>query len=262
MLDRRSFLCAAGAALLAEPAWAAAPITVGAAGLIFITITVNGRQAKALIDTGSVRGVQLSQAFAAQAGLPLAESGESTQRYQGGARPVLRTRLASLAFAGVALGDVEASVAPGDIEAIAGQIGEPFDAILGWPILSRQPFTIDYARAAFDLGAAAGGLALPVDRALPLLVTPGRLAGTPLTFLIDTGAPWCNLDQSLANGAAPGSRVDLGFEIGGHGFTATFRIRDLNAMTRGLGARAVIGHRFLRDFRLAWNPEARALRLV
>lgn len=199
MLDRRSFLGATGAALIVGPAFAATPITVSAAGLIFLSISVNGREARALVDTGSVRGIQLSQAFAGQAALALSDSGQTTQRYPAGS---------------------------------------------------------------FDLGAAASaGVALPLERGPALPVIAGRLSGQPLTFLIDTGAPWCNLDQSLAPGAAANSRVELGFEIGGHAFTATFRIRDLGAMSRGLGARAVIGHRFLRDFRLAWVPDAGAMRL-
>lgn len=262
MPNRRTFLCAAGAALFVGPVWAAAPILISEAGLVFISIVVNGRPAKALIDTGSVRGVQLSQAFAGQAALTLSDSGQATQRYEGGRRPALRTRLASLAFAGVEMTDVEAFVAPGDIEAISGQIGEAFDAILGWPILSARPFMIDYPARSFDTNVVPGGFALPVERERALPVTAGRISSQPVTFLIDTGAPWCNLDQSLAAGAPVNSRVDLGFEIGGRPFTATFRVRDLGAMTRGLGARAVIGHRFLRDFRFVWAPEASAIRLI
>jgi hypothetical protein len=263
MPDRRTFLCAAAAALFVAPAWAAVPITVSSAGLIFLTIAVNGHPAKALVDTGSIRGVQLSQGFAEQAGLTLSNSGEATQRYEGAARPALRTRLASLAFAGEEMREVEAFVSPGDIEAIGGQIGEPFDAILGWPVLSARPFTIDYPSSSFELGAAAGGgLALPLESGRSLPVTAGRIAAGPVTFLIDTGGPWCNIDQSLAPGAPPNTRLDLGFEIGGRAFTATFRVRDLSAMTRGMGARAVIGHRFLRDFRFVWAPEANAIRLI
>jgi hypothetical protein len=263
MIDRRDFLCAAGAALFAGPALAAAPILVSEAGLIFLAISVNGRPAKALVDTGSVRGVQLSEVFAGQVGLTLSDSGQTTQRYQGGPRTILRTRLASLAFGGVERSHVEAFVSPGDIEAISGQIGEPFDAILGWPILSAQAFTIDYSARSFEPSdTTSGGLALPLERGRALPVTAGLLAGQPLTFLIDTGAPWCNVDQGLAAGAAANSRVDLGFEIGGRAFTATFRVRDLGAMTRGVGARAVIGHRFLRDFRLAWGPGNGAMRLI
>lgn len=262
MLDRRAMLGAAGLALLPGTRAVAAAITVSPAGLIFLTVEANGRPVRALVDTGSVRGVQLSEGFAKTLGLALADTGQQTQRYQGGARPVLGAMLDSLAYGGATASGVAASVSPGDIEAIGAQIGESFDAILGWPLLSRQGFVIDYT--AKDLTVredASPGLALPLaDKPLP--VTAGTLAGQPVTFLVDTGAPWCNVDVSLAGGAAAGSKVELAFELGGKAFTTAFRVKDLSAMTRGLGAKAVIGHRFLEQFRFVWDPAAASIRLI
>jgi hypothetical protein len=263
-MNRRSFLFAGASALFLPGVGPAAPLRISPSGLIFLEVTVNGRAAKALIDTGSVRGVQLSAAFAASAGLALAQTGQTTTRYQGGPRALLAARLATLVVADSHFADIEAFVSPGDIESIAEQIGETFDAILGWPILSRGPFAIDYAAGTFATGSAEGGaaLALPLEQGRRLPVTAGKLAGTPITFLIDTGAPWCNVDLTLAGGAAANSRIELPFEIGGRPFTTTFRVRDLGAMTHGTGARAVIGHRFLSRFRLLWNPAAPELRLA
>jgi hypothetical protein len=266
MLDRRNFLQAAGASILVACGAArarAAAIEISRTGLIFLTIEVNGRAAKALVDTGSVRGLQLSSALAGALGLAAVPTGRTTERYDG-AHALLGTRVSILALAGLELADVEASVSPGDIETISRQIGEAFDAILGWPLLGARPFVIDYAGRTLELrderGAAGIVLPLEVGRALP--VTAGSLAGEGLTFLVDTGAPHCNVDVSLAGGAEPGSRIELPFEVGGRAFTTSFRVRDLAPMTRGVGARAVIGHRFLAAYRFVWQPEAGAIRLV
>ena len=265
MLDRRSIL---GAAMvgLAAPAWLpalAAPLTRSRAGLIFVAVTIDGRVAKALVDTGGSRGLQLSEAFAASLRLTLAETGRRTQRYDG-QRPVLGSRVKNVAFGGAAFRDVEVAVSPGDIENISRQIGESFDAILGWPLLGSRPFEIDYARNALNVGSAgraSGGIVLPLEAGRPLPVTSGTLAGQACTFLIDTGAPHCNVDPSMAGGAAINSQVELALSIGGQSLKTTFRVKDLSAMTRGLGARAVIGDRLLRKYRLIWRPEARAIHL-
>jgi len=45
-------------------------------------------------------------------------------------------------------------VIPGDIEAIAAQVGTAFDAILSWRFLARFDLLIDYAAGKLDL---AGG---------------------------------------------------------------------------------------------------------
>lgn len=238
---------------------AAAPITTSPAGLIFAAITVNGRAAKALIDSGSVRSLQLSETFAKALGLTLADTGQQTQRYQGSGKPVLGARVDALAFGGATLNGIDASVSPGDIETIGSQIGEPFDAILGWPLLSKNGFEIDYPANDLTVRDAVGaGLALALA-AKPLPVVTGTLAGQPVDFLIDTGAPGCRIDATLANGATVGSRSDLGFAIGGKPFTASFQVKDLSAMTRGLGAKAVIGHRFLNRFKMTWVPASRTI---
>lgn len=266
MIDRRAVLQMGGAALLAIRGWApaeAASIVTSRAGLIFTTVSINGREAKALIDSGSVRGIQLSQALATSLGLKLSGTGQKTQRYDG-VRPVMGASLKSLAFAGATLANVAASVSPGDIENIALQIGEPFDAILGWPVMSKSAFVIDYRGGSMELREekAAGGLVLPLKPDLQVPVTAGVLSDTPVSFLVDTGAPWCNVDPSLAGGAAAGERIDLPFRVGGKELKATFRVKDLSAMTRGTGARAVLGHRFLQAYRFVWSPAGKAVRLV
>ena len=265
-MDRRTFLRSAGAGLLILPAWLrafAAPIAVSNAGLIFVQAEVTGRSAKALIDTGGSRGIQLSEALAEALGLALADTGRTMQRYDG-AHPIRAARLATLDVAGTVSHDVEATVSPGDIENIGRQIGEPFDVILGWPLLGARPFVIDYAARSFEWReeTGSGGLILPLEAGRPQPVTAGHLGDSAITFLIDTGAPFCSVDSSLAGAAAPGSRVELQFELGGQSHSAPFRVRDLAAMTRGLGARAVIGHQFLQRYRFVWRREERAIHLA
>ncbi len=265
MQDRRAFLTGGGAALTltwAAPALAAA-ITVSPAGLIFVTVAANGGTGKALVDTGSVRGLQLSEPFAKALGLTLADTGQQTQRYQGGPRAVLGARVDSFAYGGVTVTAVDATVSPGDIEAIGGQIGESFDAILGWPLRSKRAFVIDYPAKDLTVREDKGaGLLLPLEAGKLLPVVAGTLGGQPVTFLIDTGAPWCNVDVSLAGGATAGSKIELSFEVGGKDFTSPFRVKDLGAMSRRLGAHAVIGHRFLEQFRFAWDPDGHVIRLA
>lgn len=265
-VNRRSFLKIASAASLAVPAWIAAqaePIVASRAGLIFLTVAVGGQTAKALIDTGAVRGLQLSAAFAARLGLALADSGQTTQRYDG-SHPVTTGRVGSLLMAGRRMNDVEVAVSPGDIENISSQIGEPFDAIIGWPLLSSEPFVIDYLASSLEWRSEppAAGILLPLTPTKRLPVTGGRIAGGPVDFLVDTGAPNCNVDVGLVSGGRLNDRVELPFELGGETFTTMFRIRDLTAMTRGVGARAVIGHRFLQGFRFCWDKRNGAIRLL
>jgi predicted aspartyl protease len=265
MIDRRTILKLGGAAFLTSrgvtPAQAA-PLVISRSGLIFTTVRINGRNAKALVDTGSVRGLQLSQPLASTLGLKLSQTGHTTQRYDG-ARALLAATLKTFELDGKVSTDEPASVSPGDIEDIARQTGEPFDAILGWPILSRLPLVIDYKAATIAFGKArTGGVALPLKAGLRVPVTSGTIAGAAVDFLIDTGAPWCNIDPSLAHGAAVGERLEMPFKIGGRDFKAVFRVKDLGAMTRGNGARAVLGHRFLHGFHFAWSPDDKLVRLI
>ena len=255
MISRRTFITAASAFAFGSSGAAAAPLLTSPAGLIFVEIDVNGRKAKALIDTGSVRGMQLTRSLADELKLQLADTGRRTQRYQGQARPILGARLQTFAVDSMKQANAQVFVSPGDIEDITSQIGETFDAILGWPLLAETPFVIDYSAGTFETrtGSGLAGLVVTVDRARNVPVTAGRLEGAPMSFLIDTGAPRSSVDRSAA-GSASADSVPLEFEIGGQAFEARFRRRDLSAMTSGNGARAVIGHDFLKRFVVEWRP--------
>ena len=263
MLARREFIGTAGALLLVPSVCIAEALSVSPAGLIFVDVEIGGRRAKALIDTGSIRGFQITDSLAKALGLTLQGTGQRTQRYQGAPREFQRGISPQLAIAGATFKSVETWVSPGDIEAIATQIGEAFDAIVGWPFLSKQAFVVDYPAKELRFGQlSAAGLSLPLVPQKPLPVVEGTLAAHTTSFLVDTGAPWCNIDVSLAGSNAVGSRVELPFEVAGRHFSATFRVKDLSAMTRGVGAQAVIGHRFLSQFRLAWSPKNLSMSLA
>lgn len=264
MLCRRSFMCAVTAAAAVPKILRAEPLTVASAGLIFTQMEIGGKKANALIDSGSVRGLQLTAALASELGLKLAESGEQVQRYQGSPRAVMKADVPGLRAGGANLGPVAASVSPGDIENISGQIGEPFDAILGWPLLSSRSFAIDYAGKDFSFRQAKeGGLVVPLAAgASRLPLAAGSIDGKPVTFLVDTGAPWCKIDPQVSAAGAAGGRVELPFAISGRQFSAQFNVRDLGALSRGTGALAVLGHRFLEQFSLAWDSSGQRLRLI
>jgi hypothetical protein len=206
-------LAAAAAALAVRPARAQVaddgiPIAVSPYPRPFVPLAVNGRAATALLDTGSMRGLQISARLREEAGLRANTRAGTTQRYDGGGRDV---------FAGVAdevvLGSHRAvgelvHVAPGDIERITGQVGTSFDAILGWPFLSRFDVAIDYRamrlRLDGDAGAGADASAwrLATDPTLRVPVVTGGVAGRELRLLVDTGSPTSRLDVTA--GRVPG----------------------------------------------------------
>lgn len=266
MFSRRSVLQGSCAAALAGPssirAWAA-PLDIAPPGLIFVTLVLDGHTVRALVDTGSIRALQISQPVATALALQLEDTGAQTQRYQAGGRKILSGRIRTATLDGVKFTDLSASVAPGDIETIGSQTGQSFGAIVGWPLLSRQPFTIDYRARKFELkeSDSSSGLLLPLMPGKPLPVVGGTLGERAETFLVDTGAPLNSIDPTIAGGAAAGNRVELSFSVGGQKLTETFRVKDLSAMTKGLGARAVLGHRFLQKYLFAWKPDAKAIRL-
>ncbi|MDX2209021.1 MAG: retroviral-like aspartic protease family protein [Sphingopyxis sp.] len=265
MISRRTALsmAAAGTAMLATRRSFAAPLTISPAGLIFTDIDLGKAKVRALVDTGSVRALQITSSVANALGIPRSPTGQLTQRYQGAAQPISQGTLAHASLIDSNLQDVPVFVAPGDIEAIAAQVGTAFDAILGWPLLSRLDVIIDYWDASIR-NARLAGAPLAEWRLVegrPLPVVAGHFNNAPIDFLIDTGAPWCNISLGMIADLAVGGRREFDFDLAGHPYRATFRAKDLSAMTRGIGAQAVIGHRFLADFRIGWSQNAAALLL-
>ncbi|MFO1183554.1 MAG: aspartyl protease family protein [Bauldia sp.] len=265
-LTRRAILAGGGAFALGGTLHAAegpgADLIIADYGLPFVAAELAGRAVVALIDSGGSRGVQVSETLARELGLSLSATAETTRRLDGSIRPVMAGTAESFTLAGSRFAPQTVAVAGDDIEAIAKQVGFAFDVILGWPFLGARPFAIDYPGRRFQSGAlpAAGDLLLKL-LAARAPVTEGTVAGTNARLLVDTGAPMCNLDASLAGGAAIGTIVTRPLVLAGRGLEAAFRVRDLAPIRQGLGATAVIGHNVLKAYRFSFDPSDGAIRL-
>lgn len=260
-LHRRTFLTAAAAASLAPArAGAETPLFFSNQPLAFTRIDVGGSPATALIDTGGVRGVQISGNLAGALRLELTDTTQVTQRYQNGGAAI-RNGNVDVTVDGRSWMDEEVSVAAGDIERISEQIGHSFDAILGWRFLSREGFAADFTTGHFSIGAATGQQTLAFDDSHGVPIGAGRVGEIETGVLIDTGAPTCALDVTLADGTEVGGQVRRALTLGARRFDAVFRVHDLSALTRGTGAKAVFGLETMRGARLAFDPRSRTLTL-
>jgi hypothetical protein len=259
-LTRRLFmlsLCAAPVAARAQIA-----LTFSDYNLIFAPVEVNGRAATALVDTGSVRGVQLSQALQRDIDLRADERAGTNQRYDGGGRAVFAGLADSFALGTFRAENQPVQVIPGDIEQISREVGTPFDVILGWPLLARFDFALDYRARTLQLDAApdANAWRIPLEAGKNLPVVSAKLGGTPALLLVDTGAPMSNLDISATQGTA-NSLVTQPLELAGRSQPLAFRVKDLTPIRRGLGCTAVLGNNFFAGRTLAYIRQVRSFAL-
>lgn len=230
------------------------PLVISGYDLPFVTVTINGHQTKALVDTGSFHGIEVSRRLADALGLVTEDAADSTaRRYQGDA---VKFRAAKVAFA---LGEVKipaasAEVAHGDIENISRQVGTDFDVILGWGFLSQRPLTLDYGKGVLRFATVGdGGLELSYTDAKRTPVVSGMLDGQPIALLVDTGAPMSNLDPTLA-GAAPGERLVKAVALGANTLQVGFRVKDLTVIIRALGCGAVLGNNLWHRGVVSFDP--------
>jgi hypothetical protein len=208
--------------------------------LAFVDGEVAGRKIRVLLDTGSVRRFQISDALVSSLELPDIAPGEQTSRHDSGPRRARKVIAPDTKIAG-ATGPSEAEVVAGDIEKIVAQTREPFDAIIGWPWFAENRMTLDFQQRMLQSGFPANTgestpLAADNDR-LPLLDL--LLNGEPVRALFDTGAPTCNIDSSLSPNLGKLERHRV--RIGTREFELDFRVKDLSRMRQGTGAVAVIG---------------------
>ncbi len=257
----KGWLVAVAAVVLSAGARAESeiPLAISAYGLPFVTVTVNGHEARALVDTGSFHGIELSGRLAGVLALATEEmAGTAARRHQGAP---IKFRAATVEFA---LGDMRvpraaAEVADGDIENIARQVGTDFDVILGWGFLGAAPLTLDYARGVLRLGVAAGtGTEVPYNDAKRMPIVAGTLAGRPVDFLVDTGAPVSSLDPSIAGVPVGGEPVETAV-LGGTPVRVGFRVKDLAVILRSLGCGAVLGNTVWGRGSIAFDPARRVV---
>jgi len=169
-----------------------------------IMVTINGRAARLVLDTGAP-GLDLSAAFAAKAGVKATAA--RTGFFAGGRTATVKTegRVDSLIIGSLAVSGIPAGIAP---------VPEPsIDGVVGTNFLYHFLATIDYANgrlilrpksasAAFERAAAAAG-----DTVVPMYLVPdhfvfarGRVnAGPEGLFSIDTGGAMIGLDLTKAS---------------------------------------------------------------
>jgi hypothetical protein len=236
-----------------------APAVLSDYGLVFVDVTVNGSAARALIDTGSFLGIQLSGRLADRLHLARTPDAGEAARYRGRRR--VERAMADVDIAGFALQGIEIAVSTGDIEAIAAKVGTAFDVILGWQFLSRYRVTIDYnaPRLVFDDRGAAASTApfvilLPFEIVRGVPVATVGLGDAPIKALLDTGAPTCHLDASHADGATVGSLVDRKLSLGAQEVSLGCRVKDLGPARASLGIDAVLGDNLFRGRTVVFDP--------
>jgi len=230
------------------------------ANLPFADCRINGERVVALLDTGSFRSVQVSSSYASRLGLSLADTARQSTRYGSSAKTIKTGTVASFEFAGIQRNQQAVDVIDGDIEAIARQVGVPFDAILGWGFLGQRPFRLDYAagRIDFDVpaGDSAGAMTLRYELINNVPVVTATINAATVKLLFDTGAPICNVDPSLSDDPhvqanVTGTILDL-----------PCRLKDLTALRQPTGASAVIGNNVLERYVVFSDPTRRVIVLV
>jgi len=237
--------------------------------LLFTPVKINGHEARALIDSGHFRAVQLSSTLAQSLKLALTKTDKMLRHIEGKDLSLESGRIDSLAVGDYEQRDVEVDVIEGDVEKIAAQVGMKFDVVLGWGFISQFHTLLDYKRLSMQFGkrplaagANAFSLKYSVINGAPIVrgsIGPGN--NEDANFLFDTGAPMCNLDLDLAN-APRGAKVSKDLTLAERHFTIEFRAKDLTVIRKGLGCVGVIGNNLLRQYAVYFDPDAKMIHLL
>jgi predicted aspartyl protease len=236
--------------------------------LLFTPVKINGHEARALIDSGNYRAVQLSSTMAQSLKLALTKTDEALRHHEGKDLSLETGRLDSLAVGDYERRDVEVGVIEGDIEKIAAQVGTKFDVILGWGFISQFHMLLDYKRRSMQFGPrplAAGASAFSlkysvVNRAPVVRGSFGPGNAEEVNLLFDTGAPTCSLDLDLAN-APKGAKVSRDLTLAERRIPLEFRAKDLTVIRKSLGCVGVIGNNLLGQYAVYFDPDAKMIHL-
>jgi Aspartyl protease len=245
-----------------------APLQLSDYNLVFTLAKINGHEARALIDSGNFRAVQLSSTLAQSLKLALTKTDETLRHHEGKDLSLASGRIDSLAIGDYERRDVEVGVIEGDVEKIAAQVGTKFDVILGWGFISQFHMLLDYKRRSMQFsarplaaGASAFSLKYSVVNRAPVVrgsVGPGNAEEVNLLF--DTGAPMCSLDLDLAN-APKGAKVSKDLTLAEGRIPLEFRAKDLTVIRKSLGCVGVIGNNLLSQYAVYFDPDAKMIHL-
>jgi hypothetical protein len=241
-----------------------APIRLTRNRLVLMTITVEGKDLKALVDTGGANGIELSQAVAKDLKLKLEYGPNSLRRYASPARHVLVGNVKSLKIGDFRESDAQIEVVPGDLEKVSSQYGMTVDAIVGWRFLARFSVRFDYVGGLLAFTSDSPTPSEP-SAELPYEsfggngpVVTGKLDGAPIHFLIDTGAPRSTLNGPRDTGFRPVQKV---LTIGAMETKIAMRTRDLSILASA-HADAVLGNEFLSGWIFEIDPERKSVRFI
>jgi predicted aspartyl protease len=245
-----------------------APLQLSDYNLLFTPVKINGQEARALIDSGNFRAVQLSSTLAQSLKLSLTKTDETLRHHEGKDLSLASGRIDSLAIGDYERRDVEVGVIEGDVEKIAAQIGTKFDVILGWGFISQFHMLLDYKRRSMQFSArplAAGADAFSlkysvVNRAPVVRASVGSGNAEEVNLLFDTGAPMCSLDLDLAN-APKGAKVSKDLTLAERRIPLEFRAKDLTVIRKSLGCAGVIGNNLLSQYAVYFDPDAKMIHL-
>src|SRR5262245_50503547 len=236
--------------------------------LLFTRVKINGQEARALIDSGSFRAIQLSSTLAQSLKLALTKTGAGSRRLEGKEVYPTSGRVDSLAIGDYERRNVEVDVIEGDVENIVAQVGTKFDVILGWGFISQFHTLLDYKRLSMQFGAkplAAGTSAISLKYSLvnraPVVrgsIGPGNTEEVGLLF--DTGASMCNLDLDLAN-VPRRQKVSRDLRLAERRSAREFRAKDLTAFTKYMGRAGLTGNNFLSQYSLCSDPRSKTIHL-
>lgn len=280
MWSRRMLFAAAGLALARaarpdqlEPALAPpAPtvrqvdIEISAYPLVFAQVRVNGRQVRALIDTGSSSPVRLSTRLAQQLTLVLTpDPGSTVQGLDGRRLAVQRGTVEALTIGDSVHRNMAIEVAADRVESIAAQVGTTFDVILGWGFLSRHNFMLDYRKRVLHfsdspLQPRGNGVAFDYSVVNRLPVIVARWSDQEVKLLLDTGAPMCNIDAEFAQTPA-GQIVSMEVLLGTVRLPLQWRSKDLSVTRRALGVVGTLGNNLLGQYAVYVNTRNRMVTL-
>lgn len=170
-----------------ERRWVPFDLTPG--NQIRFRMTVNGRTAVAILDTG-VSYTVASTAFAAAIGLRPAASGRAEA--VGGTVPLGWTAVEQLAIGGLSRSGGRVAVA--ELHAIATGGADPVDMLVGADLLAGQAIDIDYAARRFRLlpsgrmPFAGASAPLSLARASGVFLSDATIGGRRLRpMIVDTG---------------------------------------------------------------------------
>jgi hypothetical protein len=234
--------------------------------LIFAKVKINGREALALIDSGSARAIELSPRLARELNIALTE--DQTRRFKGhDGKPFYAKNgvINSLVIGDYEAGNRNVEVIEGHIESITGQVKTDFDVILGWEFLSQSYLVVDYKHLSLmfsdspiDLGRSQISIKYDVVNYVPIV--RGLFSEDEVRLLFDTGAPTCAIDAGYAKAQA-GEKVTEQLSLAGSKISVECRVKDLSVIGSSLGCVGVIGNNLLKAYAVYVDHQNRIIHL-